>query len=344
VSADETSWHVNGEMGWLWIVTTDLLTVYGIREGRGYDEAASLLGADFEGALVRDGWAVYPKFVEAEHQTCLAHLLRRCREMREVTLGRGREVPNLVACILKEALVLRDRHQAGEVSQGELAVGVVELEARVERLLARPAIAHAGNRRLLKHLGLERDHLFTSLRHHDLGVPATNWQAEQGIRPCRMPSRVSGSPLRSSNTIRSSSPVRPSSASAIARPPAGPPPGERPASPRSPPPPVPPRGAGTEQAGEAGGPAGKQPVQRRPRRRPARPSTAPRGHGCRRTPGRPSGTARVPSAAPRSRLHAAAPGGCRTGGRGSEVRHPPPRQAPPSSAAGLRHRHAGWLR
>jgi transposase len=221
VSADETSWHVNGEMGWLWIVTTDLLTVYGIREGRGYDEAASLLGADFEGALVRDGWAVYPKFVEAEHQTCLAHLLRRCREMREVTLGRGREVPNLVACILKEALVLRDRHQAGEVSQGELAVGVVELEARVERLLARPAIAHAGNRRLLKHLGLERDHLFTSLRHHDLGVPATNWQAEQGIRPCRMPSRVSGSPLRSSNTIRSSSPVRPSSASAIARATAG---------------------------------------------------------------------------------------------------------------------------
>jgi hypothetical protein len=57
VSADETSWHVNGEMGWLWIVTTDLLTVYGIREGRGYDEAASLLGADFEGVLVRDGWS-----------------------------------------------------------------------------------------------------------------------------------------------------------------------------------------------------------------------------------------------------------------------------------------------
>lgn len=97
--------------------------------------------------------------------------------------GRGREVPNLVERILKDGLVLRDRHQAGAVSDGELAVGVVELEARVGRLLARPAIVHDGNRRLLKHLGRERDHLFTFLRHPELDIPATNWRAEQGIRP-----------------------------------------------------------------------------------------------------------------------------------------------------------------
>jgi transposase len=186
VSGDETSWHVYGEPAWLWIMTTDLVAVYGIREGRGYEEAASLLGADYRGVLVRDGWAVYPKFTEAEHQTCLAHLLRRCREMREVTWGRGREVPNLVACILKDALVLRDRHQSGEVSDSELALGVVELEARVDGLLARPAIVHGGNRRLLKHLARERDHLFTFLRHPELDVPATNWRAEQAIRPVVM--------------------------------------------------------------------------------------------------------------------------------------------------------------
>src|SRR5262249_39712550 len=135
---------------------------------------------------VRDGWAVYVKFVKAEHQTCLAHLLRRCREMREATWGRGREVPNLVACILKDALELRDRHEEGGVSDGDLAVTVLELEARVGWLRARPAIVHAGNRRLLKHLGKERDHLFTFLRHPELDVPATNWRAEQGIRPAVM--------------------------------------------------------------------------------------------------------------------------------------------------------------
>ena len=186
VTGDETSWHVNGDGAWLWIMTTGLVTVYGVREGRGYEEAASLLGGDFGGVLVRDGWAIYPKFVDAEHQTCLAHLLRRCREMREATWGRGREVPNLVASILKDALELRDRHQAGEVNDDGLAVGVAELEARVGRLLARPAIFHDGNRRLLKHLGREREHLFTFLRHPELDVPATNWRAEQGIRPAVM--------------------------------------------------------------------------------------------------------------------------------------------------------------
>lgn len=124
--------------------------------------------------------------MEAEHQTCLAHLMRRCREMREVTWGRGREVPNLVSGILGDALELRDRHQRDEVSDDELAIGVVELEVGVVRLLARPAIVHLGNRRQLKHLSRERDHLFTFLRHPELGVPATNWRAEQGIRPAVM--------------------------------------------------------------------------------------------------------------------------------------------------------------
>jgi hypothetical protein len=31
---------------------------------------------------------------------------------------------------------------------------------------------------LLKHLGRERAHLFTFLRHPELDVPATNWRAK----------------------------------------------------------------------------------------------------------------------------------------------------------------------
>jgi len=36
---------------------------------------------------VRDGWSVYRQFLQALHQTCLAHLLRRCREMILVRKG-----------------------------------------------------------------------------------------------------------------------------------------------------------------------------------------------------------------------------------------------------------------
>ena len=68
VIGDETGWRVLGDAAWLWIMTTERVTVYGIREGRGFEEAASLLGADYGGVLVRDGWAVYRRFVDAEHR------------------------------------------------------------------------------------------------------------------------------------------------------------------------------------------------------------------------------------------------------------------------------------
>ena len=55
-----------------------------------------------------------------------------------------------------------------------------ELEGRLDELLARNP-THAPNRRLLAHLRVERDHLFTFLK--TPGVEATNWRAEQAIRP-----------------------------------------------------------------------------------------------------------------------------------------------------------------
>jgi hypothetical protein len=35
--------------------------------GRGYEQAAAILGADFEGFQVRDGWLVYRGFTRAMH-------------------------------------------------------------------------------------------------------------------------------------------------------------------------------------------------------------------------------------------------------------------------------------
>jgi hypothetical protein len=42
------------------------------------------LGRDYDGWLKHDGWAVYYKFLRAEHQSCIAHLIRRCGDMLEV--------------------------------------------------------------------------------------------------------------------------------------------------------------------------------------------------------------------------------------------------------------------
>lgn len=61
-----------------------------------------------------------------------------------------------------------------------LTAGRAQLQARLDKLLQGNS-THAPNRRLLKHLATEREHLFTFL--DTPGVQATNWRAEQAIRP-----------------------------------------------------------------------------------------------------------------------------------------------------------------
>lgn len=72
VSPDETGWKVGRVLQWLWVAATPTTTVFRIAPGRGFDDAAALLGVDFAGVLVRDGWAPYRRFTHAMHQTCVA--------------------------------------------------------------------------------------------------------------------------------------------------------------------------------------------------------------------------------------------------------------------------------
>ena len=78
VTLDETGWRIGGHPAWLHVAATADATVYGIFAGRGFDAAAALIGADYDGCLVRDGWAPYRRFAAAYHQTCTQHLINRC--------------------------------------------------------------------------------------------------------------------------------------------------------------------------------------------------------------------------------------------------------------------------
>jgi transposase len=150
------------------------------RRWRGYDDAAQVLGADYAGVLERDGWAPYRRFTAATHQSCVAHLLRRCRELL-VDADRGQaRTPHAVRRILQRALWLRDAHHTGALDQTTLVAEADRLGAQVDKLVA-GATCYPPNRRLLNHLAAKREHLFTFLRVPD--VQATNWRAEQAIRP-----------------------------------------------------------------------------------------------------------------------------------------------------------------
>ena len=88
VYADETGWKQGGRRVWLWVFTNLRETVYEILPGRGFEQAASVLGKNYAGTLGVDGWAPYRCFKEATLQTCYNHLLHRCHELLE-TATRG---------------------------------------------------------------------------------------------------------------------------------------------------------------------------------------------------------------------------------------------------------------
>lgn len=178
VAPDETGWRINGQKAWLWAFAGENVTVYLIAPGRGFEHAAGVLDAGFSGVLERDGWAPYRQFSAAKHQTCHAHLLRRTGELIADSVAGQARVPHAARRILKDALALRDRREVIDADEFDLKVG--DLGERTDKLLGmRPT--HAPNRRLLAHLQNEREHMFTFLT--EPGVEATNWRAEQALRP-----------------------------------------------------------------------------------------------------------------------------------------------------------------
>src|SRR5260370_36202432 len=111
VTPDETGWRVDGKLWWMWAFSTPQVTVYSIQPGRGFEQAAMVLGADFAGFLGRDGWSIYRQFIQAVHQTCLAYLLRRCREMILVAGTGEAVVPRRVKTSLQQAVQMTERRQ-----------------------------------------------------------------------------------------------------------------------------------------------------------------------------------------------------------------------------------------
>ena len=188
VSPDETGWRVGGEPGWLHVAASPTTTVYLIAQGRGFAEAETLLGADFAGKLAVDGWRPYRGFDLAVIQNCLAHLLRRSAGLQDVPRSEeSRRWLEAISARLKQALSLRDRRSQYSDSGYAIACGLVE--AAFDRLLDDPALDD-DTLKFAAYLVRTRHEIFVFLHERDL--PATNYLAEQAIRPAVVNRKMSG--------------------------------------------------------------------------------------------------------------------------------------------------------
>ena len=119
-----------------------------------------------------------------------AQLLRRCHELLETppTTGCAAYVAQIKR-VFQDALALRDRRDAGRVSAHGVRVSKGRLEARMDRILDDPDLDDESLRFAL-HLLRKRDALFLFLERPD--VAATNFRAEQAIRPAVINRETSG--------------------------------------------------------------------------------------------------------------------------------------------------------
>ena len=189
VVPDETGWRVGGLGAWLHAFATPAAVAYLVDPRRGSEASEKVLGADYAGTMTHDGWAPYLRFWRAAHQLCLAHLLRRCEELLDVATRGAVLFPRKVKALLKEGLAARDDREAGGLTAGQAAERADDLQARMGRLVE-PVKVHAGNERFARHLWANRRHLFTFLRQE--GVDATNWRAEQALKPAVVNRKVWG--------------------------------------------------------------------------------------------------------------------------------------------------------
>jgi transposase len=178
VVLDETGWRLGGVSAWLHTLVARRATVYALGD-RSSAVAMSILGLFYSGVLVHDGWAPYEQFLQARHQQCLQHPLRRCREMLQVAIRGAVRLPRRVIELLGAALELRDRRAAGDITAHGLAVARGWIRNRLWDLLW-PTKTHPAHERLAQHLWNHLDEFFTFLQIP--GVDATNWRAEHALR------------------------------------------------------------------------------------------------------------------------------------------------------------------
>ena len=189
LTVDETGWRVGGWPAWLHAWVGGEATCYAIDPLRGADVLERVIGPNWDGVLVHDGFASYDRFADAPHQQCLAHVLRRAREALATAAGGAVRFPRAVVDLFGGAVHLRNRFHRGEASRDELTAARDDFEDRLAALVNRsssvPAYATFAG-----HLGRHFESWFTFLT--DPSVPATNWEAEQAIRPAVVNRKVWG--------------------------------------------------------------------------------------------------------------------------------------------------------
>jgi transposase len=191
VHADETHWREDGINQFVWYAGNNELAFYLIDQHRSSEVAQSILGDEFSGILNTDGYAAYNAVNAKERQSCLAHLIRKAREIKqEILLKKPRfqdkraiRFCDRVITLFKEACDVGQKLLTEDISLDRAKILRKRFYATI-RSICSTQLAHEKAetlRRRLRDPTKEYHRLFTFLKYPE--IQPTNNHAERSLRP-----------------------------------------------------------------------------------------------------------------------------------------------------------------
>jgi transposase len=191
VHADETGWRIHGINGWLWVFTNPQVTVYAIRTGkgaRGHNVPEEILGPDFDGYLIVDGFLAYTALAYKKGQ-CNGHLLRRAKDLHDTVPNKEHQYLDRLITLIQDAIDLARRRDELTPEGYRRRAGHME-DRLILWLRGLPRKQSRALERLANHLTKHLDEWFVFLYHPE--VPPTNNPAESMLRPAVITRKVGG--------------------------------------------------------------------------------------------------------------------------------------------------------
>lgn len=191
VHSDETGWRIGALSAWLWVFTSQKITVYTIETSRGHEVAMNILGKEFKGVLVSDCFMAYDHH-ELENwlkQKCLSHLLKDLKALTETKVRGAVRFAREVKELLQSALALKAKKD--QLSDKQYARQAKALEVRLDALIdTKRQLTDPDNVRFAKRLRKHRQHVLRFLYVDELD--ATNNPAERQLRPAVITRKTNG--------------------------------------------------------------------------------------------------------------------------------------------------------
>lgn len=189
VHADETSWRNDGQPYWVWYAGNQDLAAFRLDPHRTAEAAQKLLGQKFAGVLVADAFASYQGVEPKDRQSCLSHIKTKAKEL-EVELAlltedaadpQARRFCQDIQGWVHHACQAHHGLAAGPWRATSAKAQERQLKNQLCQLCRQPLQYPKAEKFRQRLLGPEQKQLFTCFRRP--GVPPTNNQAEQSLRP-----------------------------------------------------------------------------------------------------------------------------------------------------------------